>query len=518
MSLNDVKPIALAALVGIAVAGCDRADRHDDHSADAGHADHDDEAHEDGADHDNGNDDHADEGDHDEHEAGDEHDGHEDGDEEHVDVVTLTPEQLERAGVRIAPLAGGTIATHLTLPAEVGLNQDRVVHVTPRVSGVAFEVHGLLGHDVSPGDLLAVLESPELGEAKLNYLERVQAASLAESAFDLERTISASTGELLDLLREDPSLDDVRDEAARLRAGENKGRLLSAYAKMRAAESNYARERELRTQNLATEADLILAQEAFGTSQANYVATFEDIDFSHRLQLQEAERDMRVARSSARNAARRLHLLGLTSEQIEGIETEPEERIARYELRAAAAGRIVSKHITSGEKVGTEAPIYTIADLETVWLNISVYAQYAEQIETGQEVLVHAGDRRTTGVVDYVSALMTEGTRTVSARVVLDNAGRSWTPGEFVTVRIEVDQREAARVVPVDAVQTYEGRRVVFVQDEDGIEPVAVREGRQDGRNVELLGEEIALETPIVVANSFLMKAELGKSAAGHEH
>ena len=168
--------------------------------------------------------------------------------------------------------------------------------------------------------------------------------------------------------------------------------------------------------------------------------------------------------------------------------------------------------------VGTDETVYTIANLDTVWLNISVYSQYAGQITEGLQVVVHAGDRTTTGVVDYVSAVVSESTRTVSARVVLDNQDRSWKPGEFVTARVETRQTPVARVVPLDAIQTFEGQQVVFVQDADGIEPVAVRLGRKNDVSVELVGDDIALGTPVVIRNSFLMKAELGKSAAGHEH
>jgi cobalt-zinc-cadmium efflux system membrane fusion protein len=497
-------PRALSLLLLIAslpyLNGCDTGTtpgNHDPEHNSSEQAGHDEEAgHEQGADHDE-------EGGHDEHGG---------------DVVKLTPEQLENAGVRIEPLQGGVIATHITLPAEVGLNQDTVLHVTPRVPGIVTDVQGYLGHDVEKGDLLAVLESPELGEAKIAFLQALQSKTIADAELDRQRTISENTATLLDILREQPELDVLQSRAADLRIGVNKGRLLSAYAKVRAAEANYARERELRAKSLSTEADLLAAQEAFNSSQAEYFAAFEDIDFTYHLRLQEAERSARVAGSTVDTAERRLHLLGLSDEQVTGIAQEPDINVARYELAAPSAGRIVAKHITPGEKVGTDEPVYTLANLDTVWLNISVYTQYADLIEEGQQVVVHAGERTTTGVVDYVSAVVSEATRTISARVVLDNKSASWKPGEFVTARVETGQAHADRVVPLDAIQTFEGREVVFIQDADGIEPVPVRLGRRNDVTVELLGDEIAIGTPIVVRNSFLMKAELGKGAAGHDH
>jgi membrane fusion protein, heavy metal efflux system len=83
---------------------------------------------------------------------------------------------------------------------------------------------------------------------------------------------------------------------------------------------------------------------------------------------------------------------------------------------------------------------------------------------------------------------------------------------------VETGRVHADRIVPMDAIQTFEGQEVIFVQDEDGIEPVAVQIGRRNDTAVELLGDSIALGTPIVVKNSFLIKAELGKGSAEHGH
>jgi cobalt-zinc-cadmium efflux system membrane fusion protein len=520
----------------IAAGGCGEADPahsedgdHADHAGetDAGHDDDAESGEEDHADHagetDAGHDDDAGPGDEDHTDHAEETDaGHNDegesGEEGHSDVARLTQEQLSKAGVVIEPLQGGVIATHITLPAEVGLNQDSVLHVTPRVPGIVSEVHGFLGHEVLPGDLLAVLESPQLGEAKITFLQASQAEAIADAELTRQQTISANTATLLHLLREQPELEVLRAQVTGLPIGENKGTLLSAYAKVKAAEANYARERELREKGLSTEADLLAAEVAFNSHQAEYFGAFEDIDFTHHLRLQEAERSARVTASSVDNAERRLHLLGLSEEQVAGIASEPDSRVARYELTASTGGRIVAKHITPGEQVGPEGAIYKIADLSTVWLNISVYAQYTSDIREGQQVVVRVGERSATGSVDYVSAVVSEATRTVSARVVLDNTNGEWKPGEFVTAHVETGQARAERVVPIDAIQDYEGRKVVFVQDADGIEPVGVRLGRRNGTMIELLGDEIALGTPVVVRNSFLIKAELGKGAAGHDH
>ena len=445
--------------------------------------------------------------------------GHSGGDEpdEHSDVVRLTAEQLAEAGVVIAPLGGGTIVSGVALPGEIAFNADAVTHITPRVPGIAARVEAYLGDEVKAGQILAVLESSELGQAKIEYLTALAVQEQARADLARQGTISASTESLLALLKAEPSLEELQSKAAGLRVGENKGKLITAYAKLITGRANHERELSLREQGLSTEVEALAAREAFNSGQAEYFAAVEDISFHYQAQLTQAERAHRVAESSLGNAERRLHLLGLSDQKVRSIQTEPDTEISRYELSAPTAGRIVSKHITVGEKIDGQEPVFTIADLSTVWLNISVYAKYLGAVQEHQPVTVTAGNRTAEGEITYLGSTVSESTRTVIARVVLQNGQRQWLPGQFITVQIETGRETVARAVPVGAVQTFAGRPVVFVQDEEGIEPRPIRPGRRDDQTVELL-DGPPLGTPIVVKNSFLIKAELGKSAAGHEH
>lgn len=450
-----------------------------------------------------------------EHDEDDDHVGH---DEHSENVVKLTVEQLRENGVVIMPLGGGEISTKIMLPAEIGLNEDAVVHVTPRVSGIVTHVSGFLGQEVVAGDVLAVLESPELGEAKIEYLQMMQAKQIASDELHRQETISKNTAKLLKVLSRGPSVDDLHQEVSGLRIGLNKGRLLSAYAQMKLGSSRYVIEQELDDKGLTTKAELVAAQELYISTQGQYMAVYEEVDFSFRVKLQEVQQTLVVATTAAKNSERRLSLFGLTQEQIKQVSVESDRNIARYELVAPTNGRLVSKHITPGEKVGSDSSVYTIADMRTVWVNISIYSQYAESIEAGQRVTVRVGNQTATGVVEYISAIVSDSTRTFAARVVLDNTDDVWKPGIFVTAHIETESSFAKRIVPMNAVQTFGGYTVVFMQGDDGIEPVQVALGRKNDEHVELLGDDIALGALVVVENSFLMKAELGKSSAGHQH
>lgn len=450
------------------------------------------------------------------HDDHDEH-AHEESKDHSGDIVRLSDEILAREGVVIAPLSGGMVSTHLSLPGEISFNLDNFVHVTPRASGIVTEVHAFTGDEVQVGQLLAVLDSPELGESKIAYLIAVQELSQATADAERQRTISANTEALLILLKTDPSLESLQSQAAKLRIGQDKGLLISAYAKRHATHANYKREQSLREQNLGYEADLLNAQEAYNSAIAEYLSVFEDIDFRFSADLMQAEQGLRVAELAVSNADRRLHILGYSQQQIDAIESEVDAEISRYELHAPITGRIVMKHISIGERVTEEESAYSIGDLSTVWLNVSVYAKYFKEINEGQTALIEAGGRQASGLISYVSAEVSKETRTIIARIVLDNTDRIWRPGEFVTVQLETARVKVPLAVPNDAVQIFEGQSVIFIQNENGIEAYPVKLGRQNHVSIELLSGP-PIGTPIVIRNSFLIKAELGKSTASHDH
>lgn len=198
---------------------------------------------------------------------------------------------------------------------------------------------------------------------------------------------------------------------------------------------------------------------------------------------------------------------------------ESNESLAPYEVTSLISGTIIEKHITLGEFVRDDADIYVVADLSTVWVNVTVYTRDIEKVRRGQVVRVIGvgGSPEALGTIDYIGPVIGEITRAATARVVLPNGGRTWRPGLFVTARIQMERTTVRVGVPDDAIQQVEGENVVFVEDDGGFVTREVRLGRSDGKWTEVIsgldpGERYA------AAGSFILKSELMKSEAGHEH
>jgi cobalt-zinc-cadmium efflux system membrane fusion protein len=107
----------------------------------------------------------------------------------HEDVVRLTPEELAEFDIKVAVAGPGVLRATLEVPAEVQFNPDRLVHVRPRVPGVASEVRRKVGDRVRTGDVLAVLESRELGRAKADYLAALARERLARANYRREEKL-----------------------------------------------------------------------------------------------------------------------------------------------------------------------------------------------------------------------------------------------------------------------------------------------------------------------------------------
>jgi len=125
------------------------------------------------------------------------------------------------------------------------------------------------------------------------------------------------------------------------------------------------------------------------------------------------------------------------------------------------------------------------------------------------------------GRVAYVSPVVDERTRTITARVELENPDGGLRPGLFVSVAVSEQGGEVPVAVPMEAVQILDQREVVLVEEDGAFVPRPVRTGASDGAHVEIL-EGLAAGTPVVVQGAFEIKAQITTSGlgshAGHGH
>ena len=123
------------------------------------------------------------------HDDADEHSGHDHDADKKEGMLSLTPEQREHFGIELSIAGEGDLKNEVSLPGEIVFNEDRVVHIVPRVAGIAREVFKGVGDRVVAGEVLAVIDSRELADAKSAYLAAKARDVLAEKIYAREKTL-----------------------------------------------------------------------------------------------------------------------------------------------------------------------------------------------------------------------------------------------------------------------------------------------------------------------------------------
>jgi len=431
----------------------------------------------------------------------------------------LTDKAIANAGITFKTAGPAKLKRILRLAGEIGLNKGRVVHIVPRLDGVVKKVFKGLGDTVAEGEIIAILESRELADAKINYLGTVKNASLAKIDLERENLLFKNTSRMLDLLKKELDLDAVYRELADLQIGKSRELLISAYAKLKLTKSVYLREKKLFEKGISSESEYLLAEENFKSAEARYIALREKIAYDGSWTVLQKKRTMEMERFNLQTARQKLFALGLTPVEVSALTHQKENIFTQHELRSPLKGIVIKKHLTTGEAVKKDDDIFLLADFSDVWVNISIPTKDLKNVKIGQSVLVKDDNLATQakGKLTYIGSIVNQKTRMVTGRVVIPNLERQWRPGIYVTVELVLEERTVPLAVSMDAIQTIRDWSVVFVKYGNFYEARPLELGKNDGQRVEVL-QGLSAGEQYVAQNSFAVKAEIEKSSAVHDH
>ena len=369
------------------------------------------------------------------------------------------------------------------------------------------------------GDILAILDSRELADAKSGYLTAVEQAEPVRVELERQKLINTNTQVMLDLLKQELDLDTLYIKINRLVLGESRAQIVPAYGRLIRSKAVYERELSLYKKKISSKSEYLLAMEDYKSSEAQYIALREKIAYDNKLALLKKQKSLEQTNLEIKTLAQKLRALGLTASEVKNLSHGQKGRFTRFELRSEINGEVIQKHIAVGESVKKDFAVFVLADLSKVWVNIAVPAKYLNLVRLGQQITVRAEKLgfEAKGKLSYLGALIDEKTRTVIGRVVIPNKKRLWRPGMYVTVELVQASRKVPLAVPPDAIQTIRNWSVVFIKVGNEYEARPLVLGENDGTQVEVLSG-IEPGDEYVYKNSFAVKAEIGKSAATHDH
>ncbi|BCA94353.1 cation efflux system protein [Legionella antarctica] len=197
---------------------------------------------------------------------------------------------------------------------------------------------------------------------------------------------------------------------------------------------------------------------------------------------------------------------------------ESNESLKEYEVRAPTDGRILTRNSTPGNVAGTE-PLFTIANLANVWAELHVFPLDLGKINEGQMVTIHSQeeDREVSAPITMILPTTDPLSQTVIAIVTIPNPTEKWRPGTIVKADVLIEEKPVSLMVKISAIQNINDAKVIFIKAGNRYEMRKVELGEQDEQWVEI---ESGLKpgASYVVSNSFLIKADIEKSDAEHEH
>lgn len=192
--------------------------------------------------------------------------------------------------------------------------------------------------------------------------------------------------------------------------------------------------------------------------------------------------------------------------------------LAPYTVASPIDGVVLARAASIGELAG-EAPLFEIADLSELWVDVHLFGSDVQHIVAGLpiEVTRLSDGTRARTTLDRVLPTTATASQSTVGRARIDNADGRWRPGTAVRARVTVAEHNVPLAVPLAALQRFRDWDVVFVRIGEDYEIRPLELGRRDGVHVEVL-DGLKAGDEIVVAQSYLVKADIEKSGASHDH
>lgn len=198
------------------------------------------------------------------------------------------------------------------------------------------------------------------------------------------------------------------------------------------------------------------------------------------------------------------------------VTIEGNDSMRTYSVTAPFDGVVLARN-TNVNDVASSNTLVELADLSNVWVELRALGGDAEKLAVGQEVEIASatGGSKVTGKIQTLLPLASG--QSVIARASIDNREGRWRPGMAVSADVTVAMRKVPLAVKESGLQRFRDFTVVFTQVGETYEVRMLELGERDGRYAEVL-KGLKPGAPYVSEQSFIIKADIEKSGASHDH
>lgn len=406
--------------------------------------------------------------------------GKEGSEDEHSQEATIeiSDKTAELAGVKTEPAARGEIEDTISSTGKVLVAPDSEAIVGAKVSGRAVRVQAEPGQAVAAGQVVVVVDSPQIAELRGQLVEARSRLQLAEQ------------------------------NRARAGRSENRVAALQARNRLDLAQTVLDRKRRLAAIGAAAQREVNEAETEFKNAKAEY-------DYQSNIQVsrqqQEALSEVEQARATVTRLSQQLAALGAGSAGQGGL----------INISSPIAGTVVDRHISVGGTVSENTELMTVMNLGNVIVEAQLPESQAGHVRIGQRMIARipgAPDRAFEGYVQSVGETVDPRSRTVAVRARVANPGATLKHEMGVEIRIVTGGRKGALMIPAAALVDDEGVKVIYVKEGTKYERREVSVGNLTFQWAEILSGVAAGEQVVVAGAYQLRNMQKGGGGEGGDH
>ncbi|MFN8740672.1 MAG: efflux RND transporter periplasmic adaptor subunit [Pirellula sp.] len=431
-----------------------------------------------------------------------------------TDIVTLPEGKLTAANLETAAVQSSVLEIANIITGRIQYDERKHVDIKAPLDGLLQEIVVTPGEQVERGELIAILRSPEIGQARSEVIKRKRELDLATQILNRESTISENLNKLLVKITPPANVTTSElniDESA---LGVYRQEILTAHAKLQLAQELLGNIQPLAETGAIPgrtirerQAELQIARSTFQTAcdQAIYNSTQSKL-----------ESEAKVAESQRQfNLAQQLleALLGYKDNE-DSTNLTSEEALSRLEIRAPFSGTIESRGFANQERVSKGDSILVLANTTSLYVSANLregdWSAISLIAGTKIKVEVPALEHRSfDATVSFVGREIDSESKAIPLIATIDNQEGLLRPGMFVRVTIPIGKPREAITVSSNAIVQHENHSFAFVNLGGGrFRKVDVRTGQSTEDWIEVL-DGLNLGDAVVARGAFLLKSEL---------
>jgi cobalt-zinc-cadmium efflux system membrane fusion protein len=382
------------------------------------------------------------------------------------DHVELSEEKFAAAKITVTNAAQRQLRSQRVVPGHVKYNETRHVELKSPFDGLIRQIDVKVGDRVTEGQVLAIVDSPDLGEKRADVLLRESDLQLAKVEYIWWHSIQSNLDELLARLKRPQDVSQLEKEFADKPLGDYRQKILGSYEQMRLAQKTKARLDGANAGDIP-ETDRNRMEAARNQATAKYLGDCEQAT-------KDVAQQELMAKSSLKDAERRLAVarqrLGLlVGQSQDSLSVVDEATLSMWPVKAPFTGTVEEIKLAPKERILTAQGLFQLADTSRLWIEADIRERdwAALSVTKSQAVSVQTPalpGKTLEATVAFVGRTVSPETRAVPLIADIDNANGLLRPGMFVRVLIPEGEPRECLTVPQSAIATNDGRTFVFLE------------------------------------------------------